>query len=543
MSTHIEKVSQWIHDIRYEDIPLDVVLIAKAQFADFISAIIAGAQSTVGIKIIDSCRNTWHDGPCTFIPEDKSLDLYSTVYLHAVLANAIEFDNLVFMGHVSQSSVSVPLAMGEKLGSSTNDILLAQIVATEVAGRMGAYFALGPQQGHMRSYLHRVASTAACCKLLSCDVEITSRAMAIALSMPEFPLYPAAFSPDTKALCTGAPSVEGIKSTYLAMNDVDASLDILENPVGFYSFLTYVDKMPDVWGQIGKSWSLYALSSKMSPSCAYAQSSVQAVEEILSNQEINPKEINKIRVRAPITTVAMEAFSKPHNDQVTVVNTNFSTKRSIAATLISRKLTSHFFTPEVFNEARDEISSIADKVELLHDWNLSVALIKGIDKAIVGAGKPGVFGMGQTEKTFKKFKESFGSRKLFTISDFYNIAILPSLNRNYLLKRMWKSKRYKLPFLNPEKKNNYRSFEGDLSKFEFAQSSIISIKLKDGKLFDSRCDIPKGFAGDPSRLENIREKFIKEVKNMIGKDTAEIMYNDILELPKTNVSTILNYLR
>lgn len=543
IKTQIIRLGEWVAGLRYNDLPAFVIDLAKLQILDILAAISAGSRSTAGLRIREAVLRTASPGPCTMLPDGERVSLFDAIYLHAGLANALELDNLVFMGHVGQSTVAVPLALAEYLGVDAKTVLLAQVAAVEASGRMGAYFATGPQQGHMRAYLHRTAGAVAASKMLGLSAEKTALALAIALSMPEFPLYPAAYSADTKVLCTCAPSVEGVRAAFLAASGLDAALDVLEHPLGFWAYLSYLRAVPDVWAHIGETWALSALSCKIYAACAYAQGPVAAALPVLRQGPLDPDSIDRVLVRVPITTLAMESISSPHlGAGVTPVNTHFSTRRSVAATLLHGPLTGDFFTPAVFDRWRTGIERLAPKIALKNDWGMSVDLIRGIDDALEGAGKPGPFGMSQTRRTFGKFKEAIGSQRLFTLPDILAIARLPRSERNYLLKRILRGVRSGLPFPSSAARESYVSFEHDLSRFEFRQSGGIEVILKDGSVLEGECRVPPGFAGDPDRAARVERKFIRETAPLCGEEAAAGALAGIRALPDSPIGPLLRAL-
>ena len=540
IDTQITRVGEWIAGLRYSDLPASIVTLAKLQILNILAGICAGARSTAGIRIIKAVGRTAAPGPCTALPHGEHVSLFDAIYLHAALANALELDDLVYMGHVGQSTVSVPLALAEMLGADAKTMLLAQVAAVEVSGRMGAYFATGPQQGHMRAYLHRTAGAVAAAKILGLDGHRTALALAIALSMPEFPLYPAAYSPDTKVLCTSAPSVEGVRAAFFAAEGLDAALDILEHPVGFWAYLSYLKAVPQVWAHVGETWSLSALSCKIYAACAYAQGPIAAAQQVLEKGPLDPDSIERIQVRVPITTLTMESISAPHlGAGITPVNTHFSTRRSVAATLIYGPLTGDFFTPEVFDRWKLRIERLTPKIELKNDWRMSIDLIRGIDDALAGAGKPGPFGTSQTRRTFGKFKEAVGSKPLFTLLDIPEIIRLPASERNYLLKRMIRGLRSGLPFPSAAAREHYVSYEQDLSRFHFRQSGRVEVHLKDGSILEGECRVPPGFAGDPDRAARVGQKFMREAAPLCGEGAAAEALENIQALPASPIGPIL----
>jgi 2-methylcitrate dehydratase PrpD len=422
LPSQIQKVSKWIVDLRYEEIPEDVIHLAKLMFLDCLSAICAGSRSSVGIKLKNALRNTENGGPHTLLPEGESWSLDNVLYYHAAMINALELDNFVFMGHIGQSAIPVPLVLSEIIKTSGKELILSIITSVEVAGRLSASLVSGPHQGHMRAFIHRVAGATAVSKLYKYDEKTTGKAIAIALSMPEFPLYPASFSPDTKVICTSSATVEGVKASFMAAEGIDGPLDIIENPAGFFTFFSYDSFIPDIWKHLGKSWTMLTLSVKNFATCAYAQGPVSSALNLRRTYGFSENEIERINIYAPIVSVIMEKFSIPHaGASVTPVNTHFSAIRSVAAALSFGELTGEFYMAGNFEQKINVISKLSSVSHLFHDWQMTIDLLKGIDSGLVNPGKPGFLSLGSSQKTFERFKKTFGSRPLIGWRDLYEI--------------------------------------------------------------------------------------------------------------------------
>ena len=274
--SQIRQAAEWIAGLSVSDLPADVTALARAQRVNILAAIFAGAKTAIGhrvtsaIRVLDAARPEMQPftgsgvprASVTSLPDGERRPVLSAAYLAAVLGTALELDDFVFAGHTGQAAVTVPLTLGQVTGASGDESLLAQVAANEVAGRLGAVMTAGPQHGHMKAYLNRAAATTAAAKLLGLDAEATARSLAIALSMPEYPLFPAAYSPDTKALCTGDPVTAGIRAAYLGAAGIGAAPDIVEHEVGLVTSLSHYEHAPPVWDRLGLDQSgLVALPS------------------------------------------------------------------------------------------------------------------------------------------------------------------------------------------------------------------------------------------------------------------------------------------
>jgi len=325
---------------------------------------------------------------------------------------------------------------------------------------------------------------------------------------------------------------------------MDGTLDILEHPLGFIAYLSYLKQTPDIWAHLGSSWTLYSLSFKNFGTCAYAQGPVNAAMKIRQDYHLEPDNIERIDIYGPIVTVVMEKFSQPHyKAHFTPINTQFSTKRSVVATLLFGGLTGDFFRTGNFEAKISKIQSLYDKTFLHHNWQQTIDLIKGVDGGIKGAGKPGVLSFGNAGEALRRFKKSFGSRPLIQSSDLPEILKLSSEDRYYLVKRFWKAYRAKLPFRNKNSRNAYRSHEGDLRKMSFPLSGRVQVRMRNGKILDAFCRIPPGFAGDPNRKEVVEKKFFRETIPVWGVQKAQYVREMVFILDDIQIRQLTDTLQ
>ena len=543
MKTQLERLAEWVVALRLEHVPPDVRRLATLQVLDTLAAICAGARAPAGRRIRAALARLCPRGPCRVLPDGDGWSVLEAVYLHSALANALELDNFVLSGHLGQSAVTTALALGAATGADGNETLLAQIAGVEAATRLGAHLTTGPQQGHMRAYVHRVAATVAAARLLRLDEAATAQALAIALSMPEFPLYPAAFSADTKVVLTSGPAVAGILAARMAEAGLDAALDVVEHPLGLLTYLSYLTHTPDIWGAIGRTWFLYSLSSKSHATCAYAQGPVTAALALRSRVGDVPAQLASVTVHAPLTTLVMEAFSRPHlRAGVTPVNMQFSTRRSVAAALLHGALDGAYYADEsVFAARATAVAELAERVDLRHDWGMTVDLLRGVDAGLEGAGKPGILGMSQARASLDRFREAFGSRPLLGWRDLPDLARTSRSDLAYLARRYWRGYRSRLPFVGgAAARAAWRSTESDFSQVRLALAGRVTLRLRDGRVLTEECRIPPGFAGDPNREQAIHDKFGREAVPVLGVSRARRLASLVLELPTTSARELMH---
>lgn len=543
-TTQLDEAATWIAELRPQDLPEDIRSLGRLQVIDTIGAICGGSRSLVGQRLRQAIERIATPGPCTVLPDGTRWSVSDVVYLHSALANALELDNFVLSGHFGQSSVAVGLALGEMTAATWDEVVTAQIAGLEVATRLGAYISAGPHHGQMRAYAHRVAAATCAAHLLGLDRDKTVQALAIALAAPEFPMFPAAFSPDTKAVLSSSPTVEGLRAAFLAEAGLDAATEIVDDPLGLVGMFTYMDGLPRVWSRLGRSWFIHSLSTKTQATCAYAQGPVTCAVRIREEEGVDPDEIERVVVRAPVTAVVMEAFSRPHRGAgVTPVNTHFSTRRSVAAALRFGRL-----VPELFDsgfEARAPlIAGLSERIELHHSWSMTVDLLRGVDAGLQGAGRPGIYGMGQSHRTLDRFKDLVGSRPLLSWRDAGGLARLPATDRSYLLRRYWRGYRARLPFRGgASARRGYRSWEDDMSRLTMRLAGRLQVTLRSGRVLAAECRVPPGFAGDPDRSRRMRDKFVRECRATLGPEADRMLSTIEGADGQTRFSSIFDALR
>jgi 2-methylcitrate dehydratase PrpD len=541
----LDVAAAWICGLRTTDIPHEVMSLARAQRQNIVASLVAGSRTAVGRAITGMLQRAEDVGPVLALPDGARRSLLGAIYQHAALASVIELDDFVFGGHTGQAAVGVPLALGQALGSSGEELLLAQIAANEVAGRLGVVMTTGPQHGHMKAYLHRLAAATAAARLLRLRENETANALAIALAMPEFPLFPASFSADTKALCAADPCVAGVRAALLAAEGLDAASDIVEHSVGLVTSLSVLDTAPPIWDRLGQSYCLQAICYKPVASCAYATAAALAVDEIVSRNgpAWEPARVRKVEVGTTVLSVTMEGFSKPHRpDAVTIANVNFSTRRTVALAMLVGAPQGKHFAAGRLDALAPELRALSQRVELHHHWPHTVGMLRGVDAAIDHPGRPGIYGMADAHETMERFKAAFDTPSALRLRDIPTLWSLPDGGGRYLLRRYAVGMRARFPFVGGRQaRARYVSRETDLSRLCFRFSAKVVLHMDDATRLSHEVVLPHGFAGDPDRAAVPAAKLLREVAEHNGVTRARELLS-LLETPAPSASAIANCL-
>jgi 2-methylcitrate dehydratase PrpD len=523
--SQIQHAAEWVTGLVPSDVPGDVMALARVQRINIVAAMFAGARTAFGRRVIAAVDAVDPGGPVASLPDGKRRSLLSAAFVGAACGTALELDDFVFAGHTGQSAVTVPLVLGQVTGAGGEEALLAQVAANEVAGRLGAVMTAGPQHGHMKAYLHRAAAATAASRLLKLDADATARALAIALSAPEYPLFPASWSADTKVMCTGDPVVAGIRAAFAAAEGLDAALDIVEHPLGLVTSLSHHRAAPPVWDRLGVTWSTQAICFKPVCACAYACAAAEAAAALVEAEGAawDPGRVRSVDVDTTLLTLTMEGLSRPHRPGLlTTVNTNFSTRRTVALCLLAGRPVGEHFVTERFAKLRDGIAALSDRILLRHHWPYTIGLLRGVDAAIDHPGRPGVYGMVEGHRTFDRFKTEFGTPPALSVADVPALIRLGRADLWYVLRRYAVGLRSRLPFRGgAAARDAYVARETDLRRMSLRFGAGVRITLDDGRRLSQEVLTPSGFAGDPGRAAIPPAKFRREVGAATSPEHAE----------------------
>lgn len=528
-------IAEWVAGLRFSDIPPRVVEKAKYQCLSVLAAIYPGSRSPGGGKIFTSISSEGRGGPCSVIPTGVTTTPENAVLAHSAFSIAYDFDDYLFMGHPCHSAVTVPLSLCQQLGRGGKDFLLAQVIANEVEGRLGAAVLMGPHNGQTWSFIHAVGSACAAVRLMDLPPEKVVDAVGIALYQPNYVLFPGFMGPDTKLLTAGVPASAGLLAARLAQYGFTGSHEIIESPQGFlrhFSFLPF-EGMLSGWG---RSWVLDTICFKPYPGCAYIDSTIDALLTALKEfqekhrRPLAPDEVKHIGVRATIMTIGMDGLSRRRikDGAITSVLMNFSIPLSAAAAVIAGRLTSQEMSPAFIEKNRAALLSLAGKVSLSTDWGMTMK----ITESLYDTGVLKVINKGLTIRDIVRARRNLGkgAGSELPVSARSSLALLSTLftSEGRVIRKIL-AQGIKNIFTSG--KDGRDLGDVDFTRLRFPFSAEVTLETTGGETFRIRQDIPLGAQGRPQEEINavVRDKFLREAGPFLGQKTETAM-NAVLAL-------------
>jgi len=466
MATMSQRLAAWAAALELPEVPARVRELAVSQLLAHLGAVCAGARHSLGRRVIDGF------GP-PFAGDPKA-----AAYASAALSMALDFDDTVFAGHVSHSSVGVPIAYARAAGLDGAGLLRSILAATEVAARVTAAATLGPFRGQTAAHTHLAGAVAGRCAAERRPAAEVVDALGIAFAQPPWPLHHGFFGSDAKLLTAATPVRTGLDAVDAAAAGLGGAADMLEHPDGFLARFAQLP-LPQAADGLGTRWHTDTLSIKPRPGCAYIDAAIDAALHLHPQVVDRFDQITSVVCDASIFTVGMEQRSAPYLAAARpgVAALNFSVGYSVATALLRGDLAVEDFEPPRLEDER--VWRVARLVSLRHDPALS-------RRAMLGAAPVGA-----------------------------------ALRLAGPAAAGWLAGGAEMP--EAEAAALLASAE---TSFEYAEKAVgarLHLSLAGGGELHAEVDIPEGAAGPDTRVRHraiAREKFLRNAGPLLGEDVA-----------------------
>jgi 2-methylcitrate dehydratase PrpD len=518
---YTRELAHWVCALKYEDIPDRVVEECKNQLLSMLGAVYAGSRTASGQGLLRTVRGLSGGGPCSLMPNGDKGSLSDALLANAGLSMALDYDDYMVSAHAGHSAVLAPLAMAQTLDVDGKEFIIAQAAANEVAARLGTSVLLGPLNGQMWSFVHAAGAAVAAGRLLKLDPDQMASALGMALGQPHRPTMPGFMGGDSKLLTAAMPAVQGAVAAHMAANGLSGPNDILEHPEGFCATFSFTPLLSALTSALGRNWLCETLSYKIYPGCAYLDSSMDCLFEILKSNEIDAASVKRVDVHASIMTMKMNeaalAFVRHTASQPQALN--FFLPYNISVGIHDGRLTPEQFTPERI--ANESIWNLIKKIHVSHDIKYTKALVDAFTNLVDLRKVVGSLSVGAVRNMLSQF----GMASPFLL-----------VGRGREVGELLKEGRKALQkFITGEEDQSPVEDESLLAananEFQMAFGARVAVRTAAGT-FEFEQDVPYGAAGwnlEEKRL-CVVQKFEREAAGVISDQAANATFERILSL-------------
>ena len=137
MKKYTQIIADYLSELKYEDIPAEVIERAKLVTLHTIGAAIAAVKTEAGSNIIDVAKTLGNGGKeATIIGDGTKVGLGNAVLASGTLADLLDWEDCSWTGHPSAGAVPTGLAVSEAYHKSGKDYLTALVGGYDVYQRI-----------------------------------------------------------------------------------------------------------------------------------------------------------------------------------------------------------------------------------------------------------------------------------------------------------------------------------------------------------------------------------------------------------------------
>jgi 2-methylcitrate dehydratase len=296
--TVAQDIARWVVDLRYEDLPPDVVARAKRVLLDSVGCIL-GAVGAEPVRVAQRVvAAQGGNAQATVLGVGRKASCEQAAFLNGMALRYLDYNDYIAMGrpHHGSMNVAPALAVAEMQNLSGKELLLGLVAGYELEVRLRDATAKGREGWDETSIFAQYAAAATAGKLLRLDEAKLANALAIAGSNANTlaevrqgaELTPAKGSAEPMALRNG------VFAALLARAGLAYPLTIFEGRSGFAKIVT--GKLDEaILRERTGDFQILKSCIKLWPCVGTAQAPIAAALEIRKKQ-LRPDEISAVTV-------------------------------------------------------------------------------------------------------------------------------------------------------------------------------------------------------------------------------------------------------
>jgi 2-methylcitrate dehydratase PrpD len=356
--------------LRYEDLPADIVTIAKHCVLDWVAVAMQGTREPLVTILAEQVAAEGGNDCSTLIGRSRRASARQAALVNGAASHALDYDdvNIRMMGHPTTGVMPAALALAESRGSSGRDLIAAFVAGYETACEIGeivapSHYARG---FHATGTVATFGAAAACAHIHRLDGGATAGALGIAGTQAAG--LKSMFGTMCKALHAGKAAENGLLAAELGSRGFSSRTDVLECANGFAA--THADGLRPRHQFSSDSGEYHIANNlfKYHASCHQTHAAIEALRALQAEHSFSSSDVVKVTLRHDAGADAICNISRPS----TGLEIKFSL-RMIAALALAG-LDTAWVTNFSDAAARDPgLQALRDRIEVtfVRDWPLT----------------------------------------------------------------------------------------------------------------------------------------------------------------------------
>ena len=305
-----EKWADFLTSFTFDRIPAEVLHQTKIHILDSIGCSLGGYALEWGKNVAAVGRDLGGKPEATVIGSGDRLHCAHAAYVNGKLSNILDMDETMYQTrHIGGIPMFAALSVGERVGATGKDIILATVLAYDLGARSalcGSIWRTDPEKGvvsssYGSSAFNTLAAAAAAALIFKFDKEQMINALGVAGYLApgaiesKFSFTPPANfnkSGDMGWFCLG-----GIMAALCARSGYVGDPSILDGPRGLSALLGALEFDYDTFvAELGERWYIMDAGFKPYPTCRWFHNAVGLLEGIIEEQGLKPEDIDSVTV-------------------------------------------------------------------------------------------------------------------------------------------------------------------------------------------------------------------------------------------------------
>ena len=320
MEKMTEKFAEFCEDIKFDNLPLDVVKRTKLLILDTVGIIIRArhdAESTP--SLVSSIEKLeMNNGSCQVFSDKNSYTPSAAALLNGTLAHSLDFDDSHAEAslHSSAPILSAALAAAQMKKSSGQELITACVLGYEIQIRLGL---AGGSSAHYKKGFHPSATcgifgaAAAAGYLIGLNKQQFISAFGIALSQSAGSMQFLTDGAWTKRSHVGQAAQNGLNCAIMAGEGFKGPSEAFEGQWGYLHAYASGGNIEKAMHGLGEAYETLNLGVKPYPSCRYSHAAIDGLVELKNELGFSSKNLDDIDIG--LSETALNIIGYPLQDK------------------------------------------------------------------------------------------------------------------------------------------------------------------------------------------------------------------------------------
>ena len=322
-----ERYAKLVHDLKYEDLPAEVVDKAKLIIRDGLgNQIAASAISEPARHVVELIRDWGGKPESSVVGYGFKVPAPLAALCNGMMGHGVELDDAHGSGLIKAGSVMVPtlMALAEANNKSGQEVITALVAGYEVAIRIAKAINPGHRQRgfHTTGTVSALGAAAAGAKLLGCDTGGIASAIGLAAmqsagiqSYLDDPCMAKPFSP-------GKSAFNGTMAATMVSRGFTGPKKALECNEGFFNAYCEEIRVSDLLDGLGKNFVIMEVGFKPHAACRYAHGPIDIAQDFYQ-EGVRLEDIEQINVQMCELSIRQASKPTPPNLNAAMGSTQF----------------------------------------------------------------------------------------------------------------------------------------------------------------------------------------------------------------------------